>query len=70
MSIETVKCLAALAEEQKLQQRLTELEVLGYEHRAAVSALLERHPIVTMVAVLGMFASLPAVVNVLTSFIS
>ena len=70
MSIETVKCLAALAQEQKLQQRLSELEVLGYEHRAAIGAAAERHPIVTMVAVLAMFSTLPAIVNGITSFIS
>jgi len=70
MSIETVKCLAAQAEEQKLQQRLLELEVLGYEHRAAVAAAAERHPIATVVAGLVLLGVLPAVVNSLTSFIS
>ena len=70
MSIETVKRLAALAEEQKLQQRLSELEVLGYEHRAAVAAWGERHPVMVIVAAFGLLASLPAVVNVFTSFIS
>ena len=70
MSIETVKCLAAQAQEQKLQQRLSELEVLGCQHRAAVVSAAERHPIVTMVAVLGVFASLPAVVDYISSFIS
>lgn len=70
MSIETVKCLAAQAQEQKLQQRLSELEVLGCQHRAAVVSAAERHPVMVIVAGFGALASLPAVVNSIASFIS
>ena len=66
MSIETVKCLAAQAE----QERLLELAALGRQHRAVVVATAERHPMVTFVAATVVYWTLPEVINFLASLIS